>query len=264
MSTYSRHGGVIRLLYALAAIGAYTATITSRLTSDKTIFLCYHGVLLSQKDAFKRQMAHLSRRDGYSPKVCLTFDDAFENLLSNVLPVLEIYQLHAIIFAVTGNLGEKPCWPMPKNHPELNERLMTAEQIKTLSKHPLVQIGSHTHKHLDLTTLPSVHARTELVKSKQQLEKMLGIPVFNLALPHGAFNETVLQLAREVGYKHIYTLQPMLMLRKRMEESVIGRFSMSPDVWPIEFYLTCAGAYAWLLPWRKFITYLRQSLKYKI
>lgn len=257
MSVYGRHGVLIRLLYTLTAMGAYVPIVAERLKANKTVVLCYHGVLASQKACFKRQMERLSRNGGHSPIVHLTFDDAFENLLRNVLPVLEEYQHHAIIFAVSGKLGEKPSWSMPTNHPEAKETLATAEQLITLSKHPLVHIGSHTQTHSDLTTLPPVRARTELRESKKQLEKLLGKRIEDLALPHGAFNETILQIANEEGYERIYTLEPRLMLSDQMGQGVIGRFSMSPDVWPIEFHLTCAGAYAWLLPWRNLINRLK-------
>jgi peptidoglycan/xylan/chitin deacetylase (PgdA/CDA1 family) len=191
------------------------------------------------------------------PKIGITFDDAFENLLENVLPVLEEYQISAIVFAVPGNLGRKPEWAIASDHPEANEKVMTAEQLIVLSKNPLIRIGSHTLTHPDLTKLTSKKIRQELSESKQRLESLLDNQVEDLALPHGALNDTVSQIAREVGYKRIYTLEPQVISEENLHEGLIGRFSMSPDVWPIEFILTGAGAYAWLSTWRRVIRQLK-------
>ena len=199
---------------------------------------------------------HLSK----SFRIVLTFDDAFENLLSNAIPILEDYQIPAIVFGVAGNLGKKPKWSISVAHPEAGEKTMTAEQLVTLSRNPLIRIGSHTMTHPNLATLTVVKVRQELADSKQQLELLLNCPVEDLALPHGAFNEMVLQIARQVGYKRIYTLEPKVMPEDKMQDGIIGRFSMSPDIWPIEFFLTCAGAYAWLLPWRRIIRYLKSRV----
>lgn len=257
MSVYERHGKLVRLLYLLTAMVAYIPITVARFTANKKAVLCYHGVLSVQKLEFKRQMAYLARYCRKFPKIDLTFDDAFDNLLKNALPVLEEYQQNAVIFAVSGNLGEKPTWSMLPNHPEANETVMTAEQLQALSKHPLIRVGSHTQTHPDLSQLPPDRIRWELTESKRNLEYLLSHPVDDLALPHGAFNDTVLQIAREVGYKRIYTLEPRLMPKDTIDEGVIGRFSMSPEVWPIEFFLTCAGAYAWLFPWRTLIGRVR-------
>jgi peptidoglycan/xylan/chitin deacetylase (PgdA/CDA1 family) len=200
---------------------------------------------------------HLSK----SSRIVLTFDDAYANLLDNVLPTLEQYRIPAIIFAVSGNLGKKPNWAIAADHPEANELTMTADQLQALSKHPLIRIGSHTQTHPDLSKLLPERVRQELVDSKRDLEQILSRPVDDLALPHGAFNDTVLQIAREVGFKRIYTLEPRLISNDTLNEGLIGRFSMSPDVWPIEFYLTCVGAYVWLLPWRYVVRRVRVLLR---
>ncbi len=145
------------------------------------------------------------------------------------------------MFAVGENLGEIPKWSISQNHPEAHERVMDAEQLTRLSKHALCHIGSHTQTHPVLTALTPEQVRRELAESKNTLEQLLSLPVEDLALPHGAFNGTVLKIAREIGYRRIYTLEPAVMAPDAMQEGLIGRFSMSPDVWPIEFYLTCAG-----------------------
>jgi len=259
---YGRHGLGVRMVYLLIACVAHVFSGFGRRFAGRWLVLCYHGVCDEHAGRFREQMRHLScsaSRDAGGngpcanrrrlPDVRVTFDDAFENLMRNALPVLHEFGIPAVVFAVSGNLGKTPQWRISPDHPEYGERLMTAEQLRQIANGRVV-IGSHTQTHPSLTELSSEQVRTELAESRKSLEEAVGRPVVDLALPHGACNACVLDTAREVGYQRVYTLEPR-MDEARSGGDVIGRFSMSPDVWPIEFHLTCAGAYAWLGPWRR-------------
>lgn len=236
------------------------------------IVLCYHGIPQTAKSIFERQIKHAAsyamqistdaKQVNICPQkksVCFTFDDAFANLLDNALPVLEKYRIPAIIFAVAGNLGEKPCWKMPVGHPESNERTMTADQLVSLNKNSLIKIGSHTLTHPDLTAISRDQVKAELVESKRRLETLMGYAVEDIALPYGAYNQAVLTMAQDAGYKRVYTLDSKP-VDLESGKAVIGRFSMSPDVWKIEFILTCGEAYAWLRLWRRFVRQVRELI----
>jgi peptidoglycan/xylan/chitin deacetylase (PgdA/CDA1 family) len=273
MSIYAQKGILIRLIYLVLAALWYGVTGAGRRFGRHRLVLCYHGINAAQRELFKSQMLylrnhavpvempkapqHLRLRQG--PVIAMTFDDAFENLIDNAIPVLNEFQIPGIVFAVPGNLGRTPKWAISPDHPESREKVMTAEQLVELSQNPLIRIGSHTMTHSNLATLTAEKVRQELAESKQQLELLLGHPVEDLALPHGAFNETVLQIARQAGYKRIYTLEPKVMPHVEMQNGVIGRFSMSPNVWPIEFTLTCAGGYSWLMGVRRTVQFIRHK-----
>lgn len=265
---YARHGLGVRFVYLLIACVVYAFSGLGRWFAGRRLVLCYHGVRDGQVGRFREQMMCLSRsavcdrndKGGCVPRrrlpdVCVTFDDAFENLIQNALPVLDELCIPAVVFAVPGNLGKTPQWKISPDHPEYNERVMTGEQLRQISGGNIV-IGSHTQTHPALSELPAERIQWELGESKKNLEEMIGGPVIDLALPHGAYNDIVLDIARSIGYRRIYTLEPCV-ADTRIQEGVIGRFSMSPDVWPIEFRLTCAGAYAWLGPWRRCAKALR-------
>lgn len=267
--TYAKRGPAVRVIYLLISCLWYALTGFGRLFAGRTLVLCYHGVTPEQAGRFRSQMARLGRpetrdassnarppRWGFGPIVRLTFDDAFENLLKHALPVLQEFGFPATVFAVPGNLGRTPQWKISASHPEYRERLMTAEQLKQLPGMNVV-VGSHTQTHPALSELSAEQIRWELTESKKSLEAIIGRPVADLALPHGAFNDDVIRIAREAGYRRVYTLQPR-MVGPNEEEGLVGRFSMSPNVWPVEFCLTCAGAYSWLGPWRRLVRTIRR------
>ncbi len=273
MSVYARHGIVVRLLYLTVAGGWHLLSIAKFRREETTVVLCYHGVLDGERERFRRQVQRIadwsalhvgpggpSRWPGRRSRcVRITFDDAFENLLENALPILAEFGVPAVVFAVPGNLGRTPQWDMAPGHPERGERIMTAEQLRAISGED-VTIGSHSQTHADLTRLSVEALQRELTESRVRLEEFTGRPVRDLALPYGACNDRVVEMAHQAGYERIYTLEPRVHASQDFG-GVIGRFSMSPDVWPIEFYLTCKGAYVWLHVFRKGISLVRSLFR---
>lgn len=191
---YAKQGNLVRFIYLSLAIGWFVVTLGGRLAGKTKVVLCYHGILPKQKERFRWQMAGIfaqatcdeNKKDisrhhkKRFSKVCVTFDDAFANLLDNALPVLEKYCIPATVFAVPGNLGETPRWKMSVGHSESNEKTMTADQLASIGKHPLIKIGSHTVTHPNLVEILPEQAKTELSDSKQQLEALLGLSLIHI------------------------------------------------------------------------------------
>jgi peptidoglycan/xylan/chitin deacetylase (PgdA/CDA1 family) len=274
MCVYARHGLFIRLLYLLTAMLWWlgmTAVRCVRGIRRSTVVLCYHGVRDSQRARFAWQMTRIADRtidvvdldaplrpDDRYPQVLVTFDDAYANLLDNALPIMQQLEVPALIFVVPGNLGDVPRWPLPAgdaDSPERHERIMAADQA-TAARSTLCRFGSHTQNHVNLVDVPATGRREELVQSRIQLQRMLQQNVEDLAPPFGAYNAEVLSAARAAGYKRVFTLDAS---PQPIAPGVIGRFPMVPDVWRLEFWLTCAGAYAWLRPWRRLLRRLRKE-----
>lgn len=268
---YARRGTLVRLIYLAVALAFWVFSGFGCLNRRRVVVLCYHGVTTAEKRRFAWQMARIAKRAVDTPvlssllagrwrlpAVCVTFDDGFASLLESALPVMRDLGVPATVFAVPANAGLKPRWQMPAGHPEADEVLMSFEQMTTAVREGLCRFGSHTLSHCNLLTVPSPVVRHELAASKSALEKLPGVCIEDVALPYGAGDQRVIQEALAVGYRRIHTLAPSLH-RNGTADLVVGRFSMSPDVWRIEFLLTCAGAYAWLHLWRRFVKRLRTA-----
>ncbi|WNO10650.1 polysaccharide deacetylase family protein [Teredinibacter sp. KSP-S5-2] len=80
---------------------------------------------------------------------------------------------------------------------------LTWEQIQELANSEFCTIGSHTINHYNLRQLNQNDAKSELLKSKQQLESIISTPVNHFAYPFGTLNEADLRefsIARECDY----------------------------------------------------------------
>jgi peptidoglycan/xylan/chitin deacetylase (PgdA/CDA1 family) len=262
MNLYGRRGPLVRLAFLAAALATWVLTGFGRLSRVRVVTLCYHGVTPHQAALFARQMSALAghtlatchlpeaargARRGTPPRVCVTFDDGFANLLDNALPLTRRLGIPVTIFAVTGNLGHPPRWALAPHHPDSAEPTMTAEQLATAALDPLCTIGSHTVTHRDLTRLRSDELASELAGSRAALESILNRPVEDFAFPYGAVDRRVIEAALAAGYRRVYTLDPYPSPPGH-DGRIVSRMLMTPDVWPIEFRLTVAGAYSWIAP----------------
>jgi len=258
---------VVRLIYLGLATVWWAATVFRARKS--AVVLCYHAVTAAQKSKFLWQMKTL-RNQSINPdqlvagnfgvnSVCVTFDDAFECLIRNAVPVAEECGVDITIFAVSENMGEAPKWGMDDNRGDTNELIMTYDQLADVSKNPRCIIGSHTATHPKLASLSKEQLNRELGGSREQLASNLGVAIDYLAFPHGSYNDLVTETSREAGYKAVFSLDELCITPKG-NEYVLGRFSASPDMWPIEFVLTVKGAYSWLYGWRRLLRRVRKRL----
>lgn len=263
---------MIRTVYGLVACAVWILSAGGYLLRRKAIVLCYHGITDQQRSMFENQMARMrgrvipahhaeqTRSGRGRPLIGLTFDDAFANLIPNAMPSISAFSLPVTIFAVADNLGRPPCWTMPVWHPDRSEPVMTSEMLRTLSATPGVVIGSHTLTHLPLDRVGADVLRRELRESMERLQALTGAPITELAFPHGAWNDEVVETAHAAGYDRVYTLEHDLE-PSRFGQGVVSRFSVSPDLSPIEFRLLIDGAYFWLGSVRRSLRRFRSNAR---
>jgi peptidoglycan/xylan/chitin deacetylase (PgdA/CDA1 family) len=82
-------------------------------------------------------------------------------------------------------------------------RLITRSLLHSLISSDLVAIGSHGHLHVNLTMLLREEIKNQLVTSRQIFARYTGRLIETFAFPYGYFDEEVLSLSREVGYKYL-------------------------------------------------------------
>ena len=220
------------------------------------VVLYYHALTVENKNRFKRQMddfirwANPIRADTKDLNgnrrlhAAVTFDDGFQSVLENALPVLIERKIPCTLFVPTGFLGCHPKWNNLNQSRDKNERVMTAEQLKNIPL-DLVSIGAHTVTHSKLSILSNEEAERELYNSKKELELIIGRDVKMFSFPHGEYNNSLVDLARKAGYERVFTTSPAFAF-SRPREFLTGRVWVAPTDWRAEFLLKLLGAYCWL------------------
>lgn len=222
------------------------------------VVLYYHGVPPEYTDEFEKQIAYLSEMytivsptSMLSPlrvevgrgkrAVAITFDDAFENVLRNAVPILQNYQVPAAICVPTGYMGQAAAWEMSSDCGDINESVMTREQVSLLDQQGF-EVYSHTVSHCQLATLGEEAIQHELEVSKATLEDIVGHDVVSISYPHGSVDARVLRAARTAGYHYGFTIEPSV-VRQESELLRCGRVSVALSDPMFVFRLKAAGAF---------------------
>jgi peptidoglycan/xylan/chitin deacetylase (PgdA/CDA1 family) len=87
------------------------------------------------------------------------------------------------------------------------DRPLNENEVKLLANHPYATIGNHTHNHSILTNYSRDEIVEELKKSKKSLFDMIGKYPISIAYPNGNFNELVISIAKEEGFRFAFTIQ---------------------------------------------------------
>lgn len=124
--------------------------------------------------------------------VVVSFDDGYLSHATKAAPVLRRLGWPGVLNLELRNLGNDGL-PLPRVRGLIREGW---------------EITSHTVDHPDLTTLDAARLRSELVDSRAEIERRLGVKVRFFCYPAGRYNETVVAAVRAAGYSAATTVDP--------------------------------------------------------
>lgn len=244
------------LLFAADYTSSWIAAVLGRPRPVRRVVIYYHAVRPAQRARFARQMddlmrvttpVHLTRRPAVpssTTEVVVTFDDGFVSVVEEALPELRRRGIPCTIFIPTGCLGQRPSW-LERVHPDGNEVVMSASLARSLAADVLVQLGSHSVVHPNFRLLDDEAVRRELALSKADLERVIGGPVATFSFPYGAWDERSVEIARQVGYSGVFTIEPSTG-QVGQQTFRTGRTRIDLDDWRLELRLKALGSYRWL------------------
>ncbi len=121
--------------------------------------------------------------------VVLTFDDGYGDFYTDVLPILKQYDVKATAYIVPAFIGQ------------LN--YMTKAQIEEAVESGFVEIGAHTMHHAEVTD-PTYEIKgilkSEIVDSKNALEKMFNVKAESFSYPYGRYNDKAIAILKDAGF----------------------------------------------------------------
>jgi peptidoglycan/xylan/chitin deacetylase (PgdA/CDA1 family) len=134
--------------------------------------------------------------------VVITADDGHRSVYTHMLALVRLYRLPVTLFIYPSAISNA-------------EYAMTWEQLSELKQTSLFDIQSHSFWHPNFKDEKrrlkhdeyERFVRTQLVKSKQTLEKKLQTHVDMLAWPFGIFDNDLISKASAAGYKAAFTIE---------------------------------------------------------
>jgi peptidoglycan/xylan/chitin deacetylase (PgdA/CDA1 family) len=247
---------VSALFFTCHIIIKYSLSIIGKEPTPTFVALLYHSIRDEQRNNFERQMdeilsvgkavtAHHDNNDLKNDYcIAVTFDDGYQNVMRNALPVMFKRNIPPAIFMTTGYLGQRPGWIVDKSHPNYNEVLISKEQLMSL-KHSNIVIGSHTVSHFHLARTNRDGLVRELMESRKCLEEILCRKIDLCSLPYGELDLQSSDEFVKAGYNRVFLNVPTYPA-SNTKKYFMGRISVTPDDWMFEYRLKLRGAYQWL------------------
>lgn len=136
-----------------------------------------NGKIFSAKNKDEKEEAFIAIRSVLLENTQKEFKEVFSSLLSNY---------------------------KDKTFLDLNELLLSWDDIRTMTTSRLCTIGAHTKNHLALNKLDEKTALDEITRGKEELENKIGKPVLHMAYPYGSsaeVSEREYGLAKKCGFK---------------------------------------------------------------
>ncbi|MEN6565047.1 MAG: polysaccharide deacetylase family protein [Veillonellales bacterium] len=124
--------------------------------------------------------------------ILITFDDGYEDNYREAYPILKKYNFTATFFIITDFVGK-------------NSNYMTWNQIKEMHNNGF-SFESHTSSHILLPSASDDEIHAQLIKSREKLEQLLNQKIEYLAYPGGAYDQRVIALTKEAGYRAAFTV----------------------------------------------------------
>jgi len=127
--------------------------------------------------------------------VAITIDDGYRSAYDIAYPILKGYGFTATLFIYTDFVGG-------------GRIAISWDQLREMKSEGF-EVGSHTLSHCDLADKREgeddqaylARIKNELLASKHILDKELGQDTMYLAFPYGTYNQRVLRICDQVGYK---------------------------------------------------------------
>jgi len=227
----SRNGGqpggtraVLKNIYARAAFAGWRLGLRRAVAPRLTVIL-YHRVSDSVRDnltvgieQFDRQMALLRRHcevlsieqvldcqtipRSRRPLVCVTFDDGYLDNYAHAMPILLEHRIPAAFFVSTGIVGADGRFPHDVRRGNPPIPVMQWDQLREMRRHGFT-IGSHSVNHIDCAGEPEEKVWAELLQSRDDLRRELGITDVIFGYPYGGRQHMTperLELVKQAGY----------------------------------------------------------------
>jgi peptidoglycan/xylan/chitin deacetylase (PgdA/CDA1 family) len=143
--------------------------------------------------------------------VIITFDDGYENFMTNAWPVLQRHGFSATLFVVAGQVGGWNTWDARLGEPFIP--LLGWDDLRRL-RNDGVEFGSHSMTHRHLPDLSNEDVIREAVRSQMILEQELGCPIQTFAYPFGHYDGAVEHWIGACGYTYAVTCNPGLAVHR--------------------------------------------------
>jgi len=172
--------------------------------NDKAFFTVRPGEFRKQMELIKKSgypvrrlrdvVEDLENSRQLTPAIVITFDDGYENNVTEALPILKEFSFPATIFVATAFIGLSR-----KNSEGIALPMMGETQLRESVASGLITIESHGHNHIDFSKASLEEVRKDIATSVQLIKGYSSISEPILAYPWGHYTAQTPIVAQAAG-----------------------------------------------------------------
>jgi len=179
-------------------------------------------------------------KDNLKKKFIITFDDGYEDIYKNALPILKKFNFSATCFFVSNLIGKYNSWDENKKN-FFKKKLMNIEQIgKWITEG--MDVGSHTKNHYNLTRINSLEKQSEILDPINFFKKNFCINVNSFSYPYGKYDLESLNIVKE-NYDFAVNTQRSRYYFNKFNYHEIPRIPVDKSCGFLKFYLKLKTIY---------------------
>lgn len=191
----------ILLYHRFGPVVADSMTVTTNVFESNLKYLRDNGYIVIPL----RQLLDYYLKKGPPPpprSVVITAEDGHRSVYTDMFPLIKKYRIPVTLFLYPSAISNAPY-------------AMTWEQLREMKKTGLFDFQSHSYWHPNFKKdkrrlKPAEYEKfveMQFKKSKEKLEKELGLKVYMLAWPFGIYDDELIDKAIETGYVAAFTME---------------------------------------------------------
>ena len=173
-------------------------------------------------------------------KFIITFDDGYENIFTEAMPVLKEFDFSATCFIVNKKIGYFNDWDKKQKN-FVKKKLMNKKQIKIWIKNGF-EVGSHSMNHYNLNTLNNNQKKIQILKPKQFFKREYGVNIESFSYPFGSYNVDCLKILKN-KYKFAVTTKRSRYVKGKFNRLEIPRVPVNSNTSIFKYFLKISTFY---------------------
>jgi peptidoglycan/xylan/chitin deacetylase (PgdA/CDA1 family) len=170
----------------------------------------------------------------------ITFDDGYEDVFINALPILKKYNFSSICFFVTDYIGKHNIWDDGNNN-FAKLKLMDIEKIKIWNNNGM-SVGAHTVSHKNLKNLSHNEKYIQIIGPKKFFNTTMSIDIAVFSYPFGSFDKDSIDIVKK-NYRFAVTTKRSRFITNKFSQSELPRIPLNKTDNMFKFFLKIKTIY---------------------
>ena len=226
-------------MYHSIADGNHSLSVSINNFEKQMKFMVNSGYKTINFNDLNNIYSHIKNED-HKKYFIITFDDGYEDIYTNALPILKKYNFNSVCFFVPDYIGKYNIWDEGRDD-FIRLNLMNIEQIKEWHNEGM-SLGSHTSSHKNLNKISYDEKLYQIENPKKFFNNVLSLNIDSFSYPFGQYNNESFQIVKN-NYNFAVTTKRSRYKKDKFDLCKLPRIPINKSDNIVKFYLKIKTIY---------------------